>query len=215
MKIRQRYAPSREAFERILVVTEGQKTEVNYIAHLISSFKISPGLVKVVGGGESPERLVQRAIDIHKEESQDAFDSIFCMFDRDSHAHFNSAIKRIRDLQINEKLPIDFIVCSPCFELWILLHFSYSSQPIVASGNKSSCAVLINKLRKSRGMSDYEKASTSTFKIILPKLKVASQNAKLLRRDLEECTDGEPAVVCNPWTNMDVLVDRILKLKRE
>ncbi|MFB2768241.1 RloB family protein [Pelatocladus sp. BLCC-F211] len=104
----------RELRKRFLIVCEGEETEPNYFR----SFR-TPGLVIAVHGiGANPSRLVEKAKELH---SQDEYDQIWCVFDRDSWSKqdFNNAIQ-------NAKVQgFDVAYSNEAFELWYILHFEY------------------------------------------------------------------------------------------
>jgi hypothetical protein len=52
-----------------------------------------------------------------EEDENLAYDSVWCVFDIDDHAHVGEAKEMARDNGI------ELAISNPCFELWLLLHF--------------------------------------------------------------------------------------------
>jgi hypothetical protein len=73
-----------------------------------------------------PQRIVRQAERLRMEADSAArrglddnlrYDEVWCVFDRDEHAHFDEAIDKAAAIKLS------LAVSNPCFELWILLHF--------------------------------------------------------------------------------------------
>ena len=120
-----RREPVRAPKERFLVLTEGERTEKNYLEGFAQRMR---ALVEVVVPDEHgvPLTLVQAAK--RRRESADAeatrerdenlrFDAIWCAFDVDQHPHLKTAIEEAR------LAAVEVAVSNACFELWLLLHF--------------------------------------------------------------------------------------------
>jgi hypothetical protein len=93
----------------------------------------------------------------------------------------------------------------PCFELWMLLHFRYSSAPIAKTGKKSSGDMACEELR--RHVPAYQKGHKTVYEELLPKLTAAMVNARRLQK--ENVRTGAN----NPATRVHEIVDYLLKLK--
>ncbi|NLY65622.1 MAG: RloB domain-containing protein [Alcaligenaceae bacterium] len=122
---------------RYLIVCEGTKTEPRYLREFLDDLKIRPQLVHIMpNNGVTPDRIVEHAINLYEEDkiAGDAFDKVYCVFDRDKHTTFSSAVKRIKDLGH----PFVAITSTPCFEFWLLLHFIYTNKPFHAAGKNQS-----------------------------------------------------------------------------
>ena len=88
-----RRVPSREEYDRVLIVCEGEKTEVSYSRELLAYYRISTASVEVVHGGSQPTTLVRKAKRSRKDEQRlgEKHDRIYCVFDRDEHPSFTAA----------------------------------------------------------------------------------------------------------------------------
>ena len=111
---------------RVIVVTEGTKTEPAYFTAFARPLAASAVEVLVHGTGYDPKAVVRRAI---KERQQlrgplAKDDSVWAVFDRDDHERFGEA------KQLARANGICLAVSNPCFELWALFHYQDQSAPI-------------------------------------------------------------------------------------
>jgi RloB-like protein len=67
----------------------------------------------------------------------------------------------------------------PCFEIWVLLHFHYTTAPVTATGNKSAGDKVLAEVVKRMG--NYTKGDRGIFEALAPRLSTALANAKRLR----------------------------------
>src|SRR5207245_7644192 len=72
----------RELIPRFLIVCEGERTEPNYFG----SFRVPRDVVaiEVRGTGYNTVRLVRKAIQLKREDSENSYEQVWCVFDRDS-----------------------------------------------------------------------------------------------------------------------------------
>lgn len=122
-RLRQR----RRERERVLIVCEGE-TEQRYFEKIRTECRGCDMEISVQSTKNDPLGLVDHALSVFR-NNENAFDKIYCVFDKDEHPHFDRAITKAREQ--NGKLLNDVgsevyfreIPSVPCFELWILLHF--------------------------------------------------------------------------------------------
>ena len=110
----------------ILVVSEGDVTEPEYIRGLQCACRNPRVTIEVAPEHGVPKTLVEHA-KRHKERAQAnadregddnlAYDSVWCVFDIDEHPRIGEAIEMARDNGIS------LAISNPCSELWLLLHF--------------------------------------------------------------------------------------------
>jgi hypothetical protein len=111
----------------VLVVCEGEATEPDYI----NGFRLAHGAntvnVHVQSPGGDPKLLVERCIALkdaaalaakRRRDANLAYDEVWCVFDVDRHARLDAA----RTLAASAG--VHLAVSNPCFELWLLLHFT-------------------------------------------------------------------------------------------
>jgi hypothetical protein len=127
---RQRPQGRRPAFRdpkpTILVVSEGEVTEPEYLRGFQGACHNPRVTIEVAKEHGVPKTLVKIAKQ-YKEEAGNraaqekdenlAFDSVWCVFDIDTHPDIGEAKEMARDNGI------DVAISNPCIELWLLLHF--------------------------------------------------------------------------------------------
>jgi hypothetical protein len=186
----------------ILIVCEGVKTEPGYFEALRKSKKFQPDKIRVLTskdcGGTDPGTLVCSAREwkdkLRQEEGLD-YDEVWCVFDRDSHPNFDTAVNKARA----NKMKLGVSV--PCFELWYLLHFKKQTAHIERGA-------LRQQLKKKKGFENYDKEG------LYDKLKgrqaKAIENAKALAAYNK--AHGLPDTN-NPSTHVHLLVERLENMK--
>lgn len=196
----------RDPYAKVLIVCEGEKTEPHYFNGLKDHYGLNSANVEVSGeSGSDPVSVVTHARQRYREERDagDAFDRVYCVIDRDSHANYQMAVD-----QINRGTPKDtwFTATSvPCFEYWILLHFNYSTRPYERTQRNSPCAQVIEELRQY--LPNYAKGKGDLFGQLFGQLEHAKHNAsRSLRTAEENHTD-------NPSTRVHELVEFLQNIK--
>ena len=99
---------------------EGTVTEPQYIDVFRQWFGHRNARLQMVRGAGDPCSVVERAIEELDKLTNDALagqDTVWVMFDRDTHPGFQEARNRASSVGIR------FAVSNPCFELWGILHF--------------------------------------------------------------------------------------------
>ncbi|HDR15403.1 MAG TPA: RloB domain-containing protein, partial [Desulfobacteraceae bacterium] len=139
-------------------------------------------------------------------EDQD-YDRIYCVFDQDRHASYQATLDRIRQTRLSKKQNLQAITSVPCFEIWLLLHFNYTTRQFGTGDPESSiCAEVITALHKH--LPKYDKGQRNVFSQLEPNLPKAMQHARQLRKHNQ--TNGTN----HPSTQMDELVDYLRNLRQ-
>jgi hypothetical protein len=121
-----RRPPFRDPQPTILIVCEGEKTEPQYFKGFQKACRNPRVTIEVAKEHGVPWTLVNIAKECKRDaeaaarsERDDnlAFDSVWCVFDVDEHPRVSDAKVMARDNGI------ELAISSPCFELWLLLHF--------------------------------------------------------------------------------------------
>jgi hypothetical protein len=152
--------------------------------------------------GTSPIQVVQFA---EMKANSRSWDEVWCVFDRDDHPSFEEARQAVRTIQerLLKKRGVSTVFRSassvPCFELWFLIHFEKLA--------RSEPSQEVQKKVK-KWVSDYDKGVTDMWARLVPRLAHASDHAKILRSRVS--ATGDP----NPSTDVDLLVDRLISLRR-
>ena len=204
----QRQRHERAQNKRYLVVCEGTKTEPHYFRELLVDLCVRPQIVRIApNNGVSPDRVVSHALALYVDDatSGDPYDMVYCVFDRDRHSTFDAAVKRIKDLNAAAK-PLVAITSTPCFEVWLLLHFGFTDQPFHPAGNKAVGEQVTTALKTKPGFEKYGKGQKGIYALLQGKLNDALDNADQLRRQ------SEVTGSINPSTDVDKLVLMLKKL---
>ena len=182
---------NRADYDRILIVSEGSKTEPNYFHEIRKAYRLqcTNVVVRPSDFGTDPINVVRYAQELftngfnHGKNIQPrAFDKVYAVFDRDDHDSYHDALDLAESLngqlKNENKQPVSFqaIVSVPCFKLWLLLHF----EDIKAPQNRNQ---VMSRLKKH--IPDYKKCADNLFEISRKHLPVAIQRAKQLS---ELCT---------------------------
>ena len=117
----------RKQKSKILIAAEGKnKTEKTYFSNFEDGKK-SYNITYARGNNTDPLKLVKmliKEIDELKLDLQDD-DVAYCIFDTDVDPNKNKIIEEA--IQLAKKNNIKIITSSPCFELWFLLHYDYTT----------------------------------------------------------------------------------------
>jgi hypothetical protein len=202
-----REAQKREPYDVVLIVCEGGKTEPKYLQELRDSFKLSTANIRIAGDecGSSPRSVVDYALTMYRKEKK--YNKVFCVFDKDRHPTYNEALERIRTTRMGKGDTIEAITSVPCFEVWILLHFGYTTKAFSSTGPSGSiCASVIKALKKH--ISVYEKGTGGLFSALKERLPDAMKHASRLEKHTQ--VSGSD----NPSTKIHQLVGYLRDLKK-
>ena len=185
-KEQKREIEKREPYPKFLIVCEDTVSGYHYLKDAVKHYKLSSANFSIVGLGQDPLRIVEHAEQKYEAENtsyRPDFDQVFCVFDRDTHARYYNAISKVDT--INNKLgtasPVFWAITSnPCFEVWLILHFVYTSNAYAASQNKTAANKVVSDLLNY--LPNYQKSSADTFSETVDKLAVAIDNAERLEK---------------------------------
>ncbi|MFY4690256.1 RloB family protein [Campylobacter jejuni] len=203
-KIRDR-KPKRQENEIILIVCEGEKTEINYLKQLKNFFRLNNITIDIISSKDSnPLQVVKFA-----KEKNDLFDynEVYCVFDKDTHANFTKAQEECEKytkkyIKKDKNFKFEAIISNPCFEFWILLHFTYTTKSF---STNSPCNELINACLKA-----YIKNYTKNYNFtntIQQNLDTAITNAQKANKEAEKNN------YVSSYTFMDKLAIKFKELK--
>lgn len=190
-------ATQRASYSRILIVTEGSKTEPLYLEEIRAAYQLHSANVEVQPAqlGTAPIQVVRYARDLfengdlHKGIRAKSFDQVYAVFDRDDHDSYFNALDLAQSLDCklrnDEKQPVSFkaIASIPSFELWLLLHYQDIQHPIHRDD-------VMARLRQN--IPGYDKGAGGTFGTTRDRLNVATQRAQALAGRFNPYMDPEP-----------------------
>lgn len=188
---------SRASYDRILIVTEGSKTEPNYFGEIKAKYRLHTANVQLRHSerGTSPIQIVQYAKELfengdpHRNIQKRAFERVYAVFDRDDHDSYFDALSKAASidgkLRNDNKQLISFkaIASVPSFELWLLLHFENVLAPLHRDE-------VMRRLKQH--IPGYDKGKEGVFAITLDRLNTATQRAQALANSFNAHTDPAP-----------------------
>lgn len=187
----------RASYDRILIVSEGSKTEPNYFREIRAAYRLHTANVEVWPSelGTAPIQVVQYAQqlfesgDRHKNIQRRAFEKVYAVFDRDDHDSYFDALRLAESLdgrlRNDAKQPVVFraIASVPSFELWLLLHYEDIQTPLHRDE-------VMRRLKQH--IPGYEKGAGKAFATTSAHLAVATQRAERLAARFTADTAPEP-----------------------
>lgn len=196
----------RAPYEMVLIVCEGEKTEPNYFSALINDLQLNTANIVIVKNneGSSPRTIVDFALAEYKKEKE--YDRIFCVFDKDRHSTYSWALDKIRKIRNKKNHFILAITSVPCFEFWLLLHFTYTTKQFDTYPG-SICSNVISALK--RYLPNYEKGNVDTYQVTKDNLVTAIANCKKIEHHCESANTDMPS------TKIYKLVEYLRNLKNK
>lgn len=201
------YEPKkRNSFQRqrkstILISTEGKnKTETLYLSRF-SSDKYN---IKFAYGNDTdPIKMLKNIFNDFndKELDPELGDLAICLVDADCHKIKNKQL--ITADNYAKKHKIEILVSAPCFEIWYLCHFKYSTK------NYNSNEDVINELRQC--LPDYEKSCDSIYTKLFTKIGTAIANAKKLEKHNLTLGNKIHTVSFSPSTEVYKIIEMLIK----
>lgn len=181
-----RKTQTRELYDRVLIVCEGSKTEINYFRELIKDLKLSTANIEILDIKQTtPDSLLRKVKKLYKNSQWQGnlFDKVYCVFDKDGHSKYQETKNKIDQIK-KPKNVYYYAFSEPCFEFWLLLHFRKTDKPFTN----------FKELKKDKHFEEffpnYEK-STNIFNDLKDKIPTACENAKDNRHtnvnELVEC----------------------------
>jgi hypothetical protein len=202
----------RASHDRILIVSEGSKTEPNYFGEIRKAYRLPTANIMVLpsGLGTAPIQVVEYAKKIFEEGYEKkniqprAFEQVFAVFDRDDHDSYFDALHRAESLDgklkndAKQRVPFKAIASVPSFELWLLLHYEDIQAPLHRDK-------VMQRLKQH--IPGYDKGAKDIFATTCGCLSLATQRAEALAA---KCTAYEAP---EPFTAVVELVKLLTTLR--
>jgi len=187
----------RASYARILIVTEGSKTEPLYLEEIRTTHQLHSANVAVQPGqlGTAPIQVVRYAQQLFEEGDlvkgirPKSFDQVYAVFDRDDHDSYFDALNLAKSLngklRNDDRQVVSFkaIASIPSFELWLLLHYEEIQAPIHRDEVMA---------RLKQHIPGYGKGAGGAFATTRNRLGTATQRAQSLAAKFNAYTDPEP-----------------------
>jgi|SRR3989304_4703087 len=202
-----RQAAKRAPYDIVLIVCEGAKTEPYYFKGLREHLRLNNANIVITDKktGTDPLSVVNLAI---KEFNKDpCYDKVYCVFDKDKHTTYAAALDKIRSTHLKKGATLHAITSIPCFEIWLLLHYVYTTRSFNTAGDVSNCDLIETELKKH--IAGYQKGGRNIFEVVKDKTDSAITNAK--RLEAFHQTSGTD----NPSTKVHELVEYLQDLRNK
>lgn len=183
----------------LLIITEGEKTEPNYLNALCDPFHLAAADIKIVHPeGTDPLTLTRKAIALRDQRRRTAkksdlveYDEVWVLFDLEKP---NDERRRLAKeaMALPEAKGLQFALSDSCFEYWLLLHEEYTTALF------SNCDSATKRLRKH--WSNYTKGQKISLEV-LDKVPTAVTHAMRCREYHRNATTSG-----NPSTDVDLIV---------
>ncbi|EHI98778.1 hypothetical protein CDLVIII_2110 [Clostridium sp. DL-VIII] len=222
----------------VLIVSEGKDTEINYFKQFNQKYvnvDVKPVDKNSAGKNKSrktdPSNLVDKAIeyidnkyDINEEDG----DRVWCLMDVDLNYNnpdpiesrtqeIQRAYTKVENYKKRSKVKINLGLSNPCFEIWYLLHYKYTT------ANFKNYDAVKERIEKDTPLKEYEK-NKSIYSIIHDQTSSALINCGKLRNYHEDLgrnildinlNNIKDVIQSNPYTNVDLLVGYIETLNEK
>ena len=198
---KKRNSNSRKRKKVIFIATEGKnKTERLYFK-TFNSDKVQMRFAK--GGSTDPVNMVSELLSECKDMGFDpeAGDMAYCVLDSDFSINKNNQMA-LADKKA-KKNDLSLIVSSPCFEIWYLCHYEYSTK--IFGSNEE----VIDELKKR--MPQYDKNKEDMYEILLQMKDNAVENAKKLEKYNLQSGKKLHTVEFMPSTEVYRIIETIVK----
>lgn len=187
----------RASYARILIVSEGSKTEPLYFEDIRAAYQLHSANVEVQPSqlGTAPIQVVKYAKQLFEEGDLDkgirprSFDQVYAVFDRDDHESYFNALNLAASLEdkmkndARQSVSFKAIASIPSFELWLLLHYENIQAPIHRNE-------VMDRLKQY--VPGYDKGAGGAFATTRDRLETATQRAQALAARFTAYTDPEP-----------------------
>lgn len=187
----------RASYDRILIVSEGSKTEPNYFREIRKAHRLHTANVEVQpsGSGTAPIQVVEYARELFENGDRQkaiparGFEKVFALIDRDDHETYYAALALAAELdgrlknELKQAVTFKVIASVPSFELWLLLHFEDIQAPIHRDEVMRRLKVYLP---------DYEKGASNVFEVTAMNLGIAIQRAENLAARFSARDEPEP-----------------------
>lgn len=197
----------RASYVRVLIVSEGSKTEPLYFEDIRAAYQLHSANVEVQPSqlGTAPIQVVRYAKQLFEEGDLGkgirprSFDQVYAVFDRDDHESYFNALNLAASLEGRMKndarQPVSFkaIASVPSFELWLLLHYQDIQAPIHRDE-------VMQRLK--HYIPGYDKGTAGTFATTRDRLETATQRAQALAARFNAYTDPEPYTAIADLVNL-------------
>ncbi|TXG34857.1 RloB family protein [Seonamhaeicola maritimus] len=202
----------RKPFRTIFIACEGKNTEPIYFERIKEEVEDNNEYAITIYPDRSDDSHKSDPIGLICEAQKNInnYDEVWAVFDKDGYTKHKEAVELAEKEIKGKKVNIAFSSIS--FEHWILLHFERSDYAFPKSAN-----IILEKFQDNeKYYYEYDKKANID---IYPKIKSmtlnAIENAAWLRNIQSENLKTIPPFEVNPYTDVDVLIKRLLSISED
>ena len=196
--------------EKILIVSEGSKTEPHYFGGfkkiINDRYHGEYVMVEVMGLGQNTVSLFVSARAIVEDGIGD-YTQVWVVYDKDSFPaeNFNAVIDLCKTCS-DRDVTYHAAWTNEAFELWYILHFAY----VEAALSRGAYVPKLSGYLQAAGCGKYHKNRKDMYEILADKVDIAIANAERLER----VNEGKTPAESNPGTMVHKLVAELLPYVR-
>lgn len=192
---------------RHLIVCEGKRTEPLYFEGMrsrLSAENRGKVQIDVLGTGKHTLDLLEFAAEKAR-SSANPYAYVWVVYDKDDFDEweFDEVAARCKSMRVGNAR-FHAVWSNPCFEIWLLLHFGYTSAPMTSA----ECIERLDReMRKTCGKA-YEKADKGLYGLLGNRRAMAQLNAGRLLKEHADLGRAKPSE-CNPSTKVGEILEEI------
>lgn len=213
--------PERKLKTVLHIYCEGAKTEPNYIQGYLDRYFPTNRRLKVVRIEDTkkntPKQLVSEAVNAKKKAKKVGLnDSYWVIYDRESKAKYSDDL-HCKAYATAKKNDVSVAISNICFEVWLILHFTYTTAAYSCYDDLRNNSPLRPKL-KAKGVDQYDKGEKGIFDHFTEQeIQMARDHAKKMNQQTEQ--GANPSLIypyqLNPYTDVYKLLDNIDEIAKE
>ena len=192
---------TRKPNSRFFILCEGAKTEPNYFRDLLRHLTYPGHLVEIILI-DTNKNTCRELVKEGKKVRESKRDDVWVVVDKDGYTKHPEAF----DMAVANKINIAFSSIS--FEVWILCHFEFTTKQF---GKSEEVIKYIND--KKYFQNEFTKNDLNLYSTLIDNLKDAFTNSERLKKHHKDCNYGKKIYTLNPYTNIDDLVNELLKFQ--
>lgn len=203
---------SKPVKKTLVVFSEGEKTEPNYLSGYKSDFAVDPRVILIKNSKHTdPKGIINDANKYKQDNSLSKNDQIWVIFDRESISKYSHQYHKEAS-QLASAKGIKIAFSNVCFEQWLIYHFVASTRTYSSYANLMSESELASKLAEI-SIPSYEKGQ-NIYSRLKSRIDTAKRNAKAIREQLEQTDQHKHPAEKGGYVDIDLLLDAIKDLNR-
>ncbi|MDC4722913.1 RloB family protein [Acinetobacter baumannii] len=209
---RKKTKQTKEVTKTLVVFSEGEKTEPNYLNGYKADYASDPRAIIIKNSKNTdPKGIVNEAAKYKSDNKLSKDDQVWAIFDRESVSKYSDQYhKEVSQLAQSKGILIAF--SNVCFEQWLLYHFTCSAKHYSSYDNLITESELRTKLAEI-SISSYEKGQ-NIYSKLKDYIDTAITNAIRIREQLELSCPGMHPAEKGGYVDIDLLLKAIKEINK-